>query len=156
MRAQRVGGSMLVVGSIVTVVGLTSAANLEDGEISEGFVLGVAGSYVASAGFWTLITGSISREVLRQRERRQAPPPSMMPTASTPNESQPGAPAISDELLLVADDLCSMVPDDCIAVRACLLYRDALACAAVDTLVETGVLSETLWRFAQTAADEAR
>jgi hypothetical protein len=167
MRAQKVGGAMAVVGTGVVVAGLSSMTSYEEGRISGGAVTALGGAYVASAGIWTLAIGSISREVVRQNSRRQRFDAQMLLLSTRESRVQqasgatgsdpPTSPAVRMEnppetLTLLVEDVCSLVPDECIAIRACLLYADEPACASVDALAESGELSPTVWRIARRAA----
>jgi hypothetical protein len=129
------------------------------------------------AGGATLAGGTIARDQLRHRDERSPQPerPSPWLTSASPSNSsltvpssvaaQPTTsrwmasraavapseptPAQTSELDLILADLCALYESECVTIQACLRHGSPVACATVDELTVTGVVSGPVWRIAR-------
>jgi hypothetical protein len=135
------------------------------------------GALCLLAGGGSLAGGTIAREHIRTRDERSPQPerPSPWLSSSSPGHSsstvpssvaaQPTTsrwmasraavapsepvPAQNSELDVILADLCALYESECVTMQACLRHGNPVACATVDELTVTGVVSGPVWRIAR-------
>jgi hypothetical protein len=57
----------------------------------------------------------------------------------------------TQEVDQILADLCALYESECVTMQACLRHGNPVACATMDELTVTGVLSGPVWRIARAA-----
>ncbi len=176
--AQWLGAGVMVVGTGLVLAGISERQSDDIVEsILRPLILPTWGTVGIVAGAGVLAGGTIGHEMIRQREERAPQPerPSPWLTSSSPGGSSSSVPssvaaqpttsrwmasraavapteptpAQTSELDLILADLCALYESECVTMQACLRHGNPVACATVDELTVTGVVSGPVWRIAR-------